>query len=107
MILRHLTLAHAQLAASLLLARPAPAWARRVSRWTACPASAAARRSSSAHRARPAVAQGRTETGLNPSSFSQSLSLADEHYRVLTDEPGMGDYAGRIEAILGKNFCAQ
>jgi hypothetical protein len=43
--------------------------------------------------------------GLNSGSFENKVFLfADEHYRVLTDEPGMADYAGRIEAILGKNF---
>jgi hypothetical protein len=43
--------------------------------------------------------------GLNSGSFENKVFLlANEHYRVLTDEPGMGDYAGRIEAILGKNF---
>ena len=43
--------------------------------------------------------------GLNSGSFENKVFLlADEHYRVLTEEPGMADYAGRIEAILGKNF---
>jgi hypothetical protein len=43
--------------------------------------------------------------GLNSGSFENKVFLlADEHYRVLTEEPVMADYAGRIEAILGKNF---
>jgi len=43
--------------------------------------------------------------GLNSSSFENKVFLiADEHYRVLKEEPVMADYAGRIEAILGKNF---
>jgi hypothetical protein len=46
--------------------------------------------------------------GLNSGSFENKVFLlADEHYRVLTEEPGMADYAGRIEAILGKNFCVR
>jgi hypothetical protein len=43
--------------------------------------------------------------GLNSGNFENKVFLlADEHYRVLTEEPVMADYAGRIEAILGKNF---
>jgi hypothetical protein len=43
--------------------------------------------------------------GLGTGNFENKVFLlADEHYRVLTEEPGMADYAGRIEAILGKNF---
>lgn len=30
--------------------------------------------------------------------------ITDEQYRVLTQEPGMDDFAGRIEAKIGKNF---
>jgi len=43
--------------------------------------------------------------GLGTGNFENKVFLlADEHYRVLTEEPVMADYAGRIEAILGKNF---
>jgi hypothetical protein len=43
--------------------------------------------------------------GLGTGNFENKIILiADEQYRTLTDEPGMADYAGRIEAILGKNF---
>lgn len=43
--------------------------------------------------------------GGNSSAFENKLFLlTDEHYKVLTKEPEMADYAGRIEAILGKNF---
>ncbi len=43
--------------------------------------------------------------GLGTGNFENKVFLlADEHYRVLTEEPGVADYAGRIEAILGKNF---
>jgi hypothetical protein len=43
--------------------------------------------------------------GLGTGNFENKIILiADERNRALTDEPGMADYAGRIEAILGKNF---
>lgn len=43
--------------------------------------------------------------GLGTGNFENKIILiADEQNRTLTDEPGMADYAGRIEAILGKNF---
>jgi hypothetical protein len=43
--------------------------------------------------------------GLGTGNFENKVFLlADDHYRVLTEEPVMADYAGRIEAILGKNF---
>jgi hypothetical protein len=43
--------------------------------------------------------------GLGTGNFENKIILiADEQYRTLTDDPGMADYAGRIEAILGKNF---
>jgi hypothetical protein len=43
--------------------------------------------------------------GLGTGRFENKIFLiTDEHYRVLTEEPGMDDYAGRIEATLGKNF---
>jgi hypothetical protein len=43
--------------------------------------------------------------GLGTGNFENKIILiADEQNRALTDEPGMSDYAGRIEAILGKNF---
>lgn len=43
--------------------------------------------------------------GLGTGNFENKIILiADEQNRALTDEPGMADYAGRIEAILGKNF---
>lgn len=32
------------------------------------------------------------------------ILITDDQYRELTDEPGMADYAGRIEAKFGKNF---
>ena len=43
--------------------------------------------------------------GLGTGRFENKIFLiTDEHYRVLTEEPGMDDYAGRIEATFGKNF---
>ena len=43
--------------------------------------------------------------GLGTGSFENKIILiADQQNRALTQEPGMADYAGRIEAILGKNF---
>ena len=43
--------------------------------------------------------------GLGTGNFENKVFLlTDDHYRVLTEEPVMADYAGRIEAILGKNF---
>lgn len=30
--------------------------------------------------------------------------ISDDHYRVLKEEPGMSDFAGRIEAKIGKTF---
>jgi len=43
--------------------------------------------------------------GLGTGNFENKIILiADEQNRALTQEPGMADYAGRIEAILGKNF---
>ncbi|HSD96809.1 MAG TPA: hypothetical protein VLB06_06660 [Sulfuricaulis sp.] len=108
MILRHLTLAHARLAASLLL----------IGALSACVGAAREPVDSlSGLGGGETVVVGRIELvpplrkdeqklkGLNSSSFENKVFLlADEHYRVLTDEPGMSDYAGRIEAILGKNF---
>ena len=43
--------------------------------------------------------------GLGTVKFENKIFLiTDEQYRTLTKEPEMADYAGRIEAILGKNF---
>lgn len=43
--------------------------------------------------------------GLGTGNFENKIILiADEQYRALTDEPGMADYAGRIEAKFGQNF---
>jgi hypothetical protein len=43
--------------------------------------------------------------GLGTGSFEDKIILiTDETNRALTQEPGMGDFAGRIEATLGKNF---
>jgi hypothetical protein len=43
--------------------------------------------------------------GLGTGKFENKIFLmTDERYRVLTKEPEIADYAGRIEAILGKNF---
>lgn len=43
--------------------------------------------------------------GLGTGKFENRIFLiTDEQYRTLTKEPEMADYAGRIEAILGKNF---
>jgi hypothetical protein len=43
--------------------------------------------------------------GLGTGNFENKIILiTDESYRVLTEEPGMADFAGRIEAILGKSF---
>lgn len=42
---------------------------------------------------------------LNAGMFKNKVFLiADERPRRLTQEPGMADYGGRIEAMLGKNF---
>ena len=30
--------------------------------------------------------------------------IADDHYRVLKEEPGVADYTGRVEATLGQTF---
>jgi len=43
--------------------------------------------------------------GLGTGRFENKIILiTDDHYRVLKDEPGMADFAGRIEATLGKTF---
>lgn len=43
--------------------------------------------------------------GLGTGNFENKIILiADEQYRTLTDEPGMADYAGRIEAKFGQTF---
>lgn len=43
--------------------------------------------------------------GLNSSAFENKVFvITDEQNRVLTKEPEVADYAGRIEAELGKNF---
>lgn len=43
--------------------------------------------------------------GFNTSQVENKVYLiADEERRVLTKEPGVKDYTGRIDAILGKNF---
>jgi hypothetical protein len=43
--------------------------------------------------------------GGNSSQFENKMFLlTDEHYRILTKEPVVADYAGRIEAILGQTF---
>jgi len=35
---------------------------------------------------------------------NKMILITDDQYRELTEEPGMGDFAGRIEAKLGKTF---
>lgn len=35
---------------------------------------------------------------------NKMILITDDHYRTLTDEPGMSDFSGRIEAKLGKTF---
>lgn len=35
---------------------------------------------------------------------NKMILITDDKYRALTDEPGMSDFAGRIEAKLGKTF---
>lgn len=35
---------------------------------------------------------------------NKMILITDDKYRELTDEPGMSDFAGRIEAKLGKTF---
>ena len=54
----------------------------------------------------PALRKGEQKlSGLNSSSFENKVfMITDEHNRVLTHEPEMADYAGRIEAELGKDF---
>jgi hypothetical protein len=43
--------------------------------------------------------------GLGTGNFENKIILiADEQNRALTDEPGMADYAGRIEAKFGQTF---
>lgn len=43
--------------------------------------------------------------GLNSSAFENKIFvITDEQNRVLTKEPEVADYTGRIEATLGKNF---
>lgn len=43
--------------------------------------------------------------GLGTGNFENKIILiADGQYRTLTDEPGMADYAGRIEAKFGQTF---
>lgn len=54
----------------------------------------------------PALRKGEQKiTGGNSGEFENKVFLlTDEHHRVLTKEPEVADYAGRIEAILGNNF---
>jgi hypothetical protein len=108
MILRRLALARARLAASLLL----------LGMLGACVGAAREPADSlSGLGSDETIVVGRVELvpplrkdeqklkGLNSGSFENKIFLlADEQYRVLTKEPEMADYAGRIEAILGKNF---
>jgi hypothetical protein len=43
--------------------------------------------------------------GLNSGAFENKIFvMTDEQNRVLTKEPVVADYSGRIEATLGKNF---
>lgn len=43
--------------------------------------------------------------GGNSSAFENKMFIiTDDQNRILTKEPEMADYAGRIEAILGKDF---
>ena len=43
--------------------------------------------------------------GGNSGQFENTMFLlTDEHYRILSKDPVMADYAGRIEAKLGKTF---
>lgn len=43
--------------------------------------------------------------GLGTANFENKIiMIMDENYRVLKSEPVIADYAGRIEALLGKNF---
>ncbi|MGE5241352.1 MAG: hypothetical protein ACM3NI_06875 [Bacteroidota bacterium] len=35
---------------------------------------------------------------------NKMILITNDHYRTLTDEPGMSDFSGRIEAKLGKTF---
>jgi hypothetical protein len=43
--------------------------------------------------------------GLGTGNFENKIILiSDDQYRTLTDEPGMADYAGRIEAKFGQTF---
>ncbi len=54
----------------------------------------------------PALQKGEQKIqGLNSSSFENKIFvITDDQNRVLTKEPEVADYAGRIEAILGKDF---
>lgn len=54
----------------------------------------------------PALAKGEQKIkGLNSGSFENKVFLiADENYREINRELELGDYNGRIEAILGQNF---
>src|SRR5262245_3582642 len=43
--------------------------------------------------------------GIGTGGFENKIiMITDENPRVLKKEPGVGDFSGRIEAILGKNF---
>jgi len=54
----------------------------------------------------PALKKGEQKIeGLNSGSFENKVFvITDDHNRVLTDEPEMADYTGRIEATIGKDF---
>lgn len=54
----------------------------------------------------PALKKGEQKIqGLNSGSFENKIFvITDDQNRVLKNEPEVADYAGRIEAILGKDF---
>lgn len=54
----------------------------------------------------PALKKGEQKIqGLNSGSFeNKAFVITDDQNRVLTKEPEVADYAGRIEATLGKDF---
>ena len=54
----------------------------------------------------PALKKGEQKIqGLNSSSFENKIFvITDDHNRVLMNDPEVADYAGRIEAIIGKDF---
>jgi len=91
MILRRLTLARVRLAAAGLL----------LGALSACVGPALGR----IELVPPLQKEEQRLKGLGTGNLENKIILiTDEKYRVLAQEPRMADFAGRIEATLGKNF---